>query len=136
MNGFETRDEFLLQIGFIGYGEYLQSDLWAWIVSRLNQLEITKSCERCGGKFGLVWHHRTYSPEVLVGNFTMHDKNYKLCDVIADANPLIRLCTSCHHFIHFDKSWRWIESMEDVDSMLFHGKILDLTWPKSNQDFE
>lgn len=94
------RDSDLQTLGFTDYAEYLSSDLWYWIKSRLDLEEKVDQCFVCGSTSGLNWHHSSYSIPVLVGNFS----NVPRC--------VFRLCCDCHRNIHADGSL-WL-GPEDV----------------------
>ncbi len=86
----EGRDSALETIGFSNYAEYLTSDLWDWIRSRLDREARSDRCVACGSTCGLAWHHGSYHIRALVGNFS-------------NLPPLIfRLCSECHTVIHTD----------------------------------
>jgi hypothetical protein len=125
---FAARDMFLRLMGFASYDAYLKSDLWASIVGRLSELKLAKECSRCGARYGLVWHHRRYTLDVLAGNFPvfdgekLHNPNpYRSEDELkAINNPVVRICSNCHEFIHF-ASGKWIADLSRVDHRLRHG---------------
>jgi hypothetical protein len=90
---FSERDSNLELMGFDSYEEYLNSDLWIWIRSRL-LLSIADKCECCLTTSGLCLHHRDYSLPVLCGNFSNVHRN------------VVRVCSECHRAIHTDgKEW-------------------------------
>ena len=91
---FEARDSFLLSIGFQNYDEYLQSDLWESIKNSLRQHSESLQCICCKSKVGLCWHHRDYSPFIMVGNFSFA------------SGLVVRICASCHKAIHFSDGKR------------------------------
>jgi hypothetical protein len=101
------RDVLLKACGFQAYTEYLESSLWDWIRSQLLLLPNSDKCICCKSTTGLVWHHRTYSPEVMVGNFTSVDQ------------PIVRLCNGCHKAIHFNgKLKQYLDDLFEVDKRL------------------
>jgi hypothetical protein len=91
----------LAMLGFETYGDYLQSSLWEWIKELLLEEPGANRCAACNSPTGLVWHHRYYTPAVLVGNFS-------------NSPPVIvRLCGECHRAIHTDgKQWFEFEIVE------------------------
>jgi hypothetical protein len=101
---FCQRDDVIRSIGFESYADYLQSALWEWVKTTLLDDPSSNRCLCCGSRTGLVWHHRDYRIELLVGNFS----NWP---------PIIvRLCNDCHRAIHGDEK-QWFE-MEIVDERL------------------
>lgn len=62
---FEARSIHLRSLGFSDYREYLTSDLWAEIRSRILMRD-NHACCRCNGRATQV-HHRSYEPSVLRG---------------------------------------------------------------------
>lgn len=92
---FAERDANLRLMGFESYEEYLESDLWNWIRSRI-LISVADKCECCLTTTGLSLHHRNYSLPVLCGNFSnVHHK-------------IVRVCSECHRAIHTDGK-RWFE---------------------------
>lgn len=93
MGTFGDRDSNLRLIGFESYEEYLSSDLWAFIRSRV-LASIEDRCECCHSTIGLCLHHRSYSMPVLVGNFSNVHRH------------IVRLCVECHRAVHSeDGKW-------------------------------
>lgn len=91
------RDEFLRECGFDSYSDYLTSDLWAWIISNLGEIDRFKTCCACKSTTGLVWHHNDYSPSVLVGNFS------------SESNEVVRLCRPCHRAVHYNSKGEFVD---------------------------
>jgi hypothetical protein len=96
---FGSRGESISQLGFASYSHYLASELWAFVRQSLGD---SKQCQICKSTTGLAWHHRSYSINVLVGNFS------------SDETPIVRLCKECHKLIH-QKDGKWIDDCEQVD---------------------
>ena len=98
---FARRDESLRILKFDDYAEYLQSDLWAWIRSQLENDTSSTHCLCCRPTTGLVWHHQNYDIDVLVGNFT------------SNPPPIVRLCRPCHQAVHRDdEQWYSLELVQ------------------------
>lgn len=81
---YEHRDAVLKRLGFESYGDYLKSDLWASIRSRVFDRDGGR-CRGCGKKAAQV-HHFSY------GDVTMRGE-------ILDR--LISVCLRCHRKIEF-----------------------------------
>lgn len=105
------RDKFLESIGFDSYADYLQSDLWHWIRGQLASVDLNQMCCCCGSTFGLVWHHRTYAPSVLVGNFARSVAEPVMHHKILF--PIVRMCNTCHSILHTcgPGNWSWDDSL-------------------------
>jgi hypothetical protein len=105
-----ARDAFLESIGFDSYEIYLQSDLWNWIRSNLLLGEFSHLCCCCGTGVGLVWHHRSYSPAVMVGNFS----NSPFGSIFEQQLmfPIVRICLPCHSCIHLRRPPEWDQTLK------------------------
>lgn len=115
MSEFKARDEYLKLFKFSSYEEYLASDLWAWIRERLMASAGAAKCRCCKSTTGLVWHHTSYEPHVLVGNFSVSEE------------AVVRVCSRCHSLIHFDSSGALVtleQSRQRLQAM--HDYCLDL----------
>jgi hypothetical protein len=77
-----TRNQILKSMGFADYSEYLKSDLWSSIRSRVYR-EKGHRCVLCGSRAKLV-HHNKY------GRSELNGKNIK---------HLHPLCNTCHKAI-------------------------------------
>ena len=108
------RDKFLDSIGFDSYADYLQSDLWHWIRGQLAAVDLNQMCCCCGSTFGLVWHHRTYAPSVLVGNFSRCTLESVMRHGILF--PIVRMCNTCHSILHTcgPANWSWDDSLRSL----------------------
>jgi len=107
---FSNRDKILQEMGFLCYADYLQSDLWMWIRSTLDD---PRECVCCGSRTGLCWHHREYTLPIMVGNFC--ECPAKFSKVTPLSGPIVRVCGECHRAIHFGPDWH---SMDVVDVRL------------------
>lgn len=87
MKSYNRRNGKLRQLGFASYPEYLKSELWASIRSRVLERDNGKCCG-CGGE-ARVAHHSCYTNAALTGR---------------SIQGLWSLCHKCHRFIEFDKS--------------------------------
>lgn len=125
---FQERDEFLRLIGFSSYEEYLQSALWEWIRTQLALGGMDK-CAACNSRVGLVWHHRNYDPATLVGNLGIAFSEADVKQLIRGAeynqippamllSGIVRLCTPCHHAVHFTDKGDYVDSLDAVDARL------------------
>lgn len=82
-----TRDQLLNRLGFQSYRQYLRSDLWYGIRSRI--LSRDQHTCRCCSEPATQVHHRSYRWFVLIGE---------------DEDKLISLCDQCHYVIEFYES--------------------------------
>jgi 5-methylcytosine-specific restriction endonuclease McrA len=81
------RDEILKSLGFNLYAEYLKSDMWKKIRSKVYALKGHVCC--CCGKPSKHIHHTSYSIKTLTGDTDA---------LIASAHPV---CAKCHKSVHF-----------------------------------
>jgi len=86
-SGYKLRDTILKDMGFFSYKEYLSSDLWQNIRSKILHIYEYK-CHCCYKKANQV-HHQWYNPENLSG-----EKIYE--------NGLMALCRDCHYNAEFE----------------------------------
>jgi hypothetical protein len=107
---YTTRNENLKQIGFNDYSEYLASELWLGIRSKV--LKKNNRCKVCSRK-AVVVHHRNYSVSVLLG------KKLK---------PLVSLCRGCHDLIEFDGGVK--RTLKKANSHL--DRLVQLTFNESS----
>lgn len=84
MTVYEERDEILRSMGFDSYADYLKSDLWKGIRSRVIKAGYGR-CVRCSGTARQV-HHKEYSHAILAGH---------------DIKPLVAVCRDCHEYCEF-----------------------------------
>ena len=105
----EKRDRFLKECGFSDYQTYLKSSLWEFVRSQLAATESADRCIICRAATGLVWHHRRYTPAVLVGNFSVRPGSHGF---------VVRLCCDCHSRVHFSANGDFIADFSEVDSRL------------------
>jgi hypothetical protein len=96
-------------LGFQNYNDYLQSELWSRIRSRV----IRKSrgmCSMCEGRANQV-HHTRYTKENLSG---------------ANINHMIASCEDCHHLIHLNNNEfvGQVESMNRADIFIKSKKVV------------
>lgn len=83
-DSYYKRNEYLKEMGYGSYSEYLSSSLWRSIVRRVYQ-ECGRGCRLCEHKATEI-HHLGYGRKVLEG------KTLK---------PLVPLCRECHERIEF-----------------------------------
>ncbi len=105
----EERDRFLKECGFPDYQTYLKSSLWEFVRSQLAAMESADRCIICKAATGLVWHHRRYTPAVLVGNFSVRPGSHGF---------VVRLCCDCHGRVHFDSHGEFVADFSEVDRRL------------------
>lgn len=87
MNSYKDRNVLLLELGYKTYYDYLQSDLWKTIRTRVYTTKGDK-CTLCPTKASFI-HHRAYSKNVLLGK---------------DIKPLVPICSDCHQKVEFKKT--------------------------------
>lgn len=79
-NPYADRDESLKRLGFKSYREYIGSDFWKSIRSRVLKRS-NGACERCGSRKVIQVHHRAYDIATLAGT---------------NINSLSAVCRQCH----------------------------------------
>ena len=79
------RNRILADMGFASYVEYLRSNLWVSIRSRVME-NCKGKCLSCGGKATQV-HHPVYSKGNLTGK---------------SIETLVGLCNTCHKWLEFE----------------------------------
>jgi ribosomal protein S14 len=87
MGAYQKRNRRLEKLGYESYEEYLQSNLWNSIRSRVMTRDQQK-CRICGGRASNV-HHWGYREPTLLGKCLLE---------------LWALCRKCHLFIEFEKN--------------------------------
>ncbi len=85
MKGYAKRAKVLRDLGFTSYQQYLASDLWKRVKSKVFQIK-GRSCELCGRPAATV-HHNRYCFASMIG------RRIKF---------LIPICHACHEEIEFD----------------------------------
>lgn len=81
---YKDRLVYLKELGFIGYADYLKSDLWKQIRSEAMKLSV--NCRCCNASTATEVHHMRYTLENL--------KSFVLGD-------LVPVCRNCHDGIEF-----------------------------------
>jgi hypothetical protein len=84
MNAYEKRDLLLVELGYGNYSNYLGSELWKGIRTRVLRGKLKCFCLRKAGQI----HHRNYSRKTLVGE---------------SLKDLVPLCGHCHKKIETDR---------------------------------
>lgn len=113
--GYSDRNWNLKALGFSNYREYLQSQLWYDIKSRILKRDSYR-CRLCRNK-GLIPHHNSYSLDSLAGK---------------NIDDIVTVCKKCHELIEFHEgSKRSFKQAVSKFNYLFKGnpgkKPIDLT---------
>lgn len=85
LHGYADRDRYVSEMGFSGYKEYLESDLWESIRKRVLFRDGNK-CRLCK-KPATAVHHNNYDKRSLAGTNLRH---------------LLSVCHGCHYKMEFD----------------------------------
>lgn len=83
---YEKRRSALKSIGFATYPEYLSSETWANVKSRVMERD-HRQCRLCNASEAYTAHHMKYTVAALAGD---------------DISEIYSICKSCHYYIEFD----------------------------------
>lgn len=109
-NVYQTRNNLLLDLGFINYSEYLKSPLWQSIRNRVLERD-GHQCILCCGT-ATECHHKFYSKRELLGKKIKH---------------IVSLCRICHEKIELDgdRKLPWSAAYGKFKSAIKRRKIRD-----------
>ena len=95
---YRERNDFLSRNGFGSYHSYLQSDLWAWVRSRVFAMHPDGArCFFCKKEAKHI-HHTEYTPTNMMGK---------------SLGGLITICAECHQFLEFDNG-RKVHDFQEI----------------------
>lgn len=97
MDWYEDRRLLVADLGFTTYREYLRSDLWKSIRSRVFEEKSRNCCNRKCQKKATCVHHEFYTASALEGSCIRY---------------LWPLCDTCHSKVHARRKGKMVDLME------------------------